>query len=416
MAIQNRRGAYVDFDPTKMVAGEFAVVQSGDENTDDGKALYLALETGAVKRIPFAEELEVDDTLTEAGVAADAKKTGDEITALRDDLTQVFTNNAKQALLNCLEHVVWTNAQGNDYYEALQEALYPSQLERIEAVFEQGSTEIYPDTDLNELREFLIVTAYYEDDTTQVLTDYSLSGTLVVGTSTITVSYSRKTTTFTVTVITNRRADLPTAYNQVEYIRAENGTMYTTLDVVSQIPIRAKAKLNWTSTNETNIIRTGNGIDTADNISLFSMSDFWADGGHYIGARVGFGDDHKWVTLHTNRSFNQIYEVETEIVDVGNGMVRCQIHVDDEQDIASNTVSTINTGYKFQMFKVPLDSWIGRRVNIYYLQMYSGNTKLFDGIPCIRKSDNVTGLYDVVSGKLYSSEGSDNYIVGDIVR
>ena len=33
MAILNRRGNFGDFDPSKMCAGEFAVVQHGDGNT-----------------------------------------------------------------------------------------------------------------------------------------------------------------------------------------------------------------------------------------------------------------------------------------------------------------------------------------------------------------------------------------------
>ena len=51
MAIQNRRGIYSDFDPTKMVEGEFAVVQSGDPNTSDGKAVYIAQTTGTAERV-----------------------------------------------------------------------------------------------------------------------------------------------------------------------------------------------------------------------------------------------------------------------------------------------------------------------------------------------------------------------------
>ena len=51
MAIQNRRGQYTHFDPSKMVAGEFAVVQSGDENTTSGKAVYMAFGSGDVQRL-----------------------------------------------------------------------------------------------------------------------------------------------------------------------------------------------------------------------------------------------------------------------------------------------------------------------------------------------------------------------------
>lgn len=214
MAIQNRRGAYVDFDPTKMVAGEFAVVQSGDENTDDGKALYVAPTTGSVKRIPFADELEglveVDDTLTEAGAAADAKKTGDEITALKDDLSDVnerlntegLSEDAKQALLACFENVTWKNEDGQEYYNALEAALYPDVgLVSISAVFNSGTTKIYTDTPLNDLKAYLTVTALYNDGSSQTIQTYALSGTLVEGQSTITVSYEQKNTTFIVTVL-----------------------------------------------------------------------------------------------------------------------------------------------------------------------------------------------------------------------
>lgn len=57
MAIQNRRGVYTDFDPTKMVAGEFAVVQDGDPNSSTGRALYICIEPGVVKRIADYDDL-----------------------------------------------------------------------------------------------------------------------------------------------------------------------------------------------------------------------------------------------------------------------------------------------------------------------------------------------------------------------
>ena len=90
MAIQNRRGSYTNFDPSKMVAGEFAVVQANDPNTSDGKAVYLALTSGVVMRLVFASEVSdlvdaailenLDATLTETGKAADAGAVGTAIT------------------------------------------------------------------------------------------------------------------------------------------------------------------------------------------------------------------------------------------------------------------------------------------------------------------------------------------------
>ena len=141
MAIQNRRGQSADFVASKMVPGEFAVSQ-------DNRKLYLCFTAGNVKEIAIAEDMAnaiaemnlamkewhdevvedtedkvedaeawaqgtrggtpvsstdpayqhnakyyaeniVDNTLSIAGKAADAKKTGDEISDLKDDLEQV---------------------------------------------------------------------------------------------------------------------------------------------------------------------------------------------------------------------------------------------------------------------------------------------------------------------------------------
>lgn len=111
---------------------------------------------------------------------------------------------AKQALLACFRHVAWIDDQGQSYYNALESELFPdATLESITAVFTQGSAVIYDTDSLDTLEQYLTVTATYADSTTAIVTDYTLSGTLAVGTSTITVSYGGKTTTFTVTVTVN---------------------------------------------------------------------------------------------------------------------------------------------------------------------------------------------------------------------
>lgn len=82
MAIQNRRGAYANFDPTKMVAGEFAVVQSDDPSASDGKAIYIAFAPNDIKRLATYNELE--DYNQEAQLAAEAAEDA------RDDAQQLY--------------------------------------------------------------------------------------------------------------------------------------------------------------------------------------------------------------------------------------------------------------------------------------------------------------------------------------
>lgn len=159
MAIQNRRGVYSDFTPTKMVPGEFAVVNSGDPNSTSGKGVYISFADGQAKRLVMEEDVQnevakatediaqeltqeveaaiaddvqaaqtaatnastsaqtattkaseaaasatqaaqtvaniVDNTLTQTGKAADAKVTGDELAGLKEDLTLLEDDNAK---------------------------------------------------------------------------------------------------------------------------------------------------------------------------------------------------------------------------------------------------------------------------------------------------------------------------------
>jgi hypothetical protein len=128
-----------------------------------------------------------------------------------------LSQTAKQALLNCLAHVAWTDEHGQDYYDALEVALYPpTDLMSISAVFEQGQTVVYDTDSLDVLKSMLTVTAHYSDSTTETVTAYTLSGTLSEGTSTITVSYGGKTTTFNVAVTHKLSLD-DIAYGSMTY-------------------------------------------------------------------------------------------------------------------------------------------------------------------------------------------------------
>lgn len=157
-----------------------------------------------------------DTTLSISGSAADAKAVGDalalkaddsdvdaldtRVAALESDTSDGLTDEIKQALLDCFAHVVWSDGHGQDYYDALEEALYPpATLTSITAVYTQSGT-VYDTSSLNSLKSDLVVTAHYDDSTSETVTDYVLSGTLTEGTSTITVTYKDKTTTFDVTV------------------------------------------------------------------------------------------------------------------------------------------------------------------------------------------------------------------------
>lgn len=118
-----------------------------------------------------------------------------------------MTEEFKQALLQCFKGVSWLDDQAAEAdMAALYDALYPVQ--SIAADYTQTET-VYPGTSIDSLKSDLVVTATYADGSTMVLADddYTLSGTLTVGTSTVTATYKGKNASFSVTV-----TDSPVVY------------------------------------------------------------------------------------------------------------------------------------------------------------------------------------------------------------
>ena len=163
--------------------------------TDDDYTIVDSVNGGAKK---FALGQALND------LKDDSSLLDDRVTALEEGGTgSGLTEDIKQALLQIAEKVAYIDEDGQEYYDGLYDALYPpappAELVSISAVYTQSGT-VYDTASLNSLKNDLVVTALYDDQTTETVTTYTLSGTLTAGTSTITVSYGGKTTTFNVTV------------------------------------------------------------------------------------------------------------------------------------------------------------------------------------------------------------------------
>lgn len=145
----------------------------------------------------------VDQSLTVQGAAADSAKVGQELSDLKSQISSKsgLTNEFKVALENLVNQIVYKgdDPTGRTYIDALHTAMYPpNSLSRIGAVYSGGV--VYESDSLDDLKDNLTVTAYYDDESSTSVTDYALSGTLTIGVSTITVTYMGKTTTFNVRV------------------------------------------------------------------------------------------------------------------------------------------------------------------------------------------------------------------------
>ena len=141
----------------------------------------------------------------------------------------------------------------------------PNALSSISAVYTQGDTTVYPNTSLDSLKSNLVVTATYNNNRTETVTDYTLSGTLVAGTSTITVTYNDKTTTFNVNVSEISIGD-SNYYVNLDFNDNSNSPTVTNLaDNNYNATINTLSLVSW----ENGAIRTNkNGSLTIRNINL----------------------------------------------------------------------------------------------------------------------------------------------------
>lgn len=109
-------------------------------------------------------------------------------------------SSVKGALITLLKAAVYVETGLTDEIATIESwASATAELVSISASYSGGTVRV--GASLDSLRSDLTVIATYQDSTTEIVTGYTLSGTLTEGTQTVTVSYGGKTTTFTVTVV-----------------------------------------------------------------------------------------------------------------------------------------------------------------------------------------------------------------------
>lgn len=204
-----------------------------------------------------------------------------------------LTDTIKQSLLACFSNVSWTCpiADTQTYYNDLRESLYPgATLTSITCAYTQTHVA-YPDMPLDNLRDDLVVTANFSDGSSDIISYYTLSGTLASGTSTITAEYLDNTDTFDVIVDTT-------------YLYAWDFTR-SLVDQVQGVTAQLGA-----ATGAVLPVRTSNGIElTAATQGVKLLSDFTFPGRtiEFDIANMVFGgskSNHIRMIMYSDTGFN----------------------------------------------------------------------------------------------------------------
>lgn len=199
---------------------------------DDGQDYYDALESAlnAVRGI----SLDVS-TLSFVGSGQTQQLTATTVPAggavsWESSNTSVATVSSSGLVTSAGVGTATITASSGDVSATCSVTVTQATLVSISAVYTQSGT-VYDTDSLDSLKSDLVVTATWSNSSTSTVasTDYTLSGTLTVGTSTVTVTYGGKTTTFSVNVTHKEVSDMT---------HWADGVAYSNLDVVANQYVR----------------------------------------------------------------------------------------------------------------------------------------------------------------------------------
>lgn len=250
----------------------------------------------------------------------------------------------------------------------------------IEAVFSQPSMPIAGTDNIDDLKQWLTVTATYSNGTTRVLdaNEYTLSGVLAYPSATVTADADGVTDTFTVAV----------AYDaEVEYLES-TGTQYIDTGLVPM------ATDNWTLVFEN--------ISSSITLKGYAGSrQVAAIRNAFIGSQNGFraGLGNGTTTVLAAMDVNVQHTIE---LDLSAGVAR----IDGGVDISVGNY--LDNTYNITLFALNTGGTVGYYATIKIKGFTVTNRANF--IPV--RAGGVGYMYDRVSGQLFGNDGTGDFILG----
>ena len=343
-----------------------------------------------------------------------SKKSATDYDTQWSDVIDLLPSTFKAALLQLAQKVAYIDDRGSDYYQDLYDALYPpAELVSISAVFTQGQTVVYDTDNLDILKSMLVVTGTYDDQSTETIpsTGYTLSGTLTAGTSTVTVSYGGKTTTFTVTVTASLVPSGYTAYDYVAYVGANKASASESEMILTKkfdnlnavkidfdfMPLKAQTG----STAQLVGGRSANGNDNV--IAIYARTDTKRVSAFSHGTAIGIDNI---ATIAVNSTSHVT-------LDPGSASPSTLTVDASSQTGAWATSNTVNQSLAICGTIQPGSKTLNYFAGIGILRIYdTSGTLIGEYVPCVRDADSVIGLYDTVTETFYTAATTDYVTVG----
>lgn len=225
--------------------------------------------------------------------------------------------------------------------------------------------------------------------------DVPQSGITPTGAINITSNGTHDVTNYASAVVNVGGSVIPSEYEQVDYIEGTSGAVIDT-GIKPTDDLMAKVKLcPLTVTGDGFFGTKGSGNDT-DDWRLFNYSSI---------IYLDYGSGNSSGRLSGG---SMPVDVIKEIT-IGNVYVHDYIT---NKIILSKTSGVSFSEIQYNIFINGVSASKTANCRWYYLQFYKGKDLVRDFVPCRRKSDDVCGMYDRVSGTFYTSVGSGSFTAG----
>lgn len=198
---------------------------------------------------------------------------------------------------------------------------------------------------------------------------------------------------------------LPTEYQQVEYIES-TGTQYIDTGVVGNENTCVELDF-YTNSDKLNVF--GSRTSSTENSITIGVAYYVS-----VSEKCVFGDFYSYDAIR----------VYYDIVNLTSGRFTVYLSKNSRYIKHGGEVVAENTTPVTTAFTTPTNMLLGNiggdppsnstifKGRVYSCKIWNGDTLVRNFIPCYRKSDNVIGMYDLVSGTLYTNSGTGTFVKG----
>ena len=274
----------------------------------------------------------------------------------------------------------------------------------LSAVYTQGGKTIYDTASLNSLKSDLVVTANWSNGTSTTVegSDYTLSGTLAEGTSTVTVAYGGQTATFDVVVT----ALLPSGYTAYSYLQG---------DGVGYIDTGLAGK-TYCLANYEHEIKYSTAVADTLGMCIYGYRWEWGNNNHravWIGSEVMNSLSAVWCGTAARQEYSSVNDIVTVRTTrdkgiylngtlIGTGTGTFSANHDGNIPLFCECTKGQGTGYIAGSGNEYYGAFSKARIYEFIVKD-SNDAEIAHMYPAMRNSDNAVGMYDIVRNQFFTN-------------